>query len=424
MADAVAIEHFFIDAAGWESEQCLLLTDTSPAVGELSTLPNRENIDRWLKKWCWDTLKSGDLLWLFFSGYGMTTGDDDYLIPIDGNPADLAHTCLSIRHLYQQLHEVGANVFVFLDANRSQNMSTGEGIGKITAQLARDYQIPTFLSCQSTEFSHEASGLEHGLFTAALLESLNYHPDLNIETLESYLTSRIAELSEHHWKPIQTPMAILPTNASVYRPIFSATTQSAVSTGMIPQYSPPPKPQFEIPDTAYYTPPTPLAVGPKLPEIAAIVKVQAPAPPSHNFSNLIKVGALLCMLIGAGGGIYLSQTAKQQTAVESSSYAPGAVDTSPASLAALSQASLLVKPSDATSRYSAILAAQKIRTDDTAAPQIKLAIDKWSMEIYEVAQSFAEKGSWQIAIDTAKMIPTQATNYNAAQASMSDWSKK
>ena len=109
VADAVAMEHFFLDAAGWDAEQCLLLTDTSAAIGNQSTLPNRENIDRWLKKWCWDTLKSGDLLWLFFSGYGMTTGDDDYLMPIDGNPADLANTCLSITQLYRQLHEVGAN---------------------------------------------------------------------------------------------------------------------------------------------------------------------------------------------------------------------------------------------------------------------------------------------------------------------------
>ena len=141
--DAAAIEHFFIAAAGWGPEQCLLLTDTSSQTDNKSTYPTRENVNRWLKQWSWDKLQHGDLLWFFFSGCGVSFGDEDYLIPIDGKIDDLANTCISIRQLYQQFHDIGVNALVFLDANHSQHLSLGGGIGTATAKLAQEYQIPT-----------------------------------------------------------------------------------------------------------------------------------------------------------------------------------------------------------------------------------------------------------------------------------------
>jgi Caspase domain len=431
LADAVAMERFFVDAAGWDRSQCLLMTDTSTNVRDRATYPDRENINKWLNQWCWDTLKPGDLLIFFFSGYGVNTGDEDYLIPIDGNPADLAQTCISIRQIYQQLHDTGASVLVFLDANRSQNMSSGGGIGKVTEKLAQAYQIPTFLACQSHEFSHEAAGLGHGLFTAALLEALNYHPDLNIETLEAYLTSRLAELGEHHWKPIQTPVALVPSSVSVYRPIFSATTQSAVSTAPDLAYSPPTQPQLDLEDNFYYRPPTPLTASPAIAVPGAIIKVRAQAPESPGLSNWAKVSALIFMLIGAGGGIYAFQQAKLSTPHEELPIVSSGVDSSIVNAAqtagqipSLSQAKLFVKPGDATSRYQAILAAQKIPANDPAASEVKQSIEQWSQEIYEIAQGYAGKQYWKLAIDTARMVPPQATSYSKVQLTMSEWQGK
>ncbi|WP_310488558.1 caspase family protein [Chamaesiphon sp. VAR_69_metabat_338] len=168
VADAVAIEQFFVDAAGWSPHQCLLLTEISREKGNRSTYPTRENIDRWIKQWSWDTLHHGDLLWFFFSGCGVSFGDEDYLIPIDGNTQDLANTCISIRQLYQQFRDIGVNAMVFLDANHAQHLSLGGGIGNNTARFAQEYQIPTFLSCQSHEFSHEDAGLTWFIYHRAV----------------------------------------------------------------------------------------------------------------------------------------------------------------------------------------------------------------------------------------------------------------
>jgi hypothetical protein len=429
-ADAVAMEHFFIDAAGWSQSQCLLLTDTSPKTGDKSTYPDRENIDRWLKHWSWDTLRAGDLLWFFFSGYGVSFGEEDYLIPIDGKPEDLANTCISIRQLYQQLNDIGVNALVFLDANRAQNATVGGGIGQTTAKLAQKYNIPTFLSCQAHEFSHEDARLGHGLFTTALLETLNYHPDLNLETIDEYLTSRLAELSEHHWKPLQTPVAIIPTGVSIHRPVFSATTQSSINS-TIPEivYTPPLPPRANLNDSyAPYTPPVISIVSSEMMGTSALAIRDTPVPAPKNIPNWAKVGLLLTLVLGAGGGgIYAiqSQSARDKEEQLVKPVVNKTIDANVASvpITSIDQARLFVKPGDATSRYIAILTARKIPADNPAAAEAQQSIQQWSNEIYEIAQGYADRKLWRLAIDTAKMVPADATNYNTAQAAMADWGK-
>jgi hypothetical protein len=437
MADAEAIEHFFIDAAGWNPSQCLLLTDTSPNSGDRSTYPNGENIQRWLKQWSWETLHAGDLLWFFFSGCGISYEGEDYLIPIDGNVQDLPNTCISIRKLYQQLNEIGVNALVFIDANRSIHLPNSSGIGQVTAKLAQEYQIPTFLSCQSHEFSHEDAGLGHGLFTTALLEALNYHPDLNLGTIDSYLTSRLAELSEHHWKPLQTPMAIVPTTASVHRPVFSATTQSSISSIPEAVYIPP-SPQLVRPEIyAPYTPPVPI-MSADLMGTSAIVRRSQPVPRRNYLPHWASVSFLLTVMVAAGGAVWMLTTQspgidKQPApAVNNLSVpelnVPATVPTQstvPTRISALARAKAKIVAGDATSRLVAIKAARKIpATTPAAIAEIKEAIDLWSQEIAQIAEGYANKQEWQRAIDTAIMVPRDAASYPAVQVSMSQWRSK
>ena len=94
-------------------------------------------------------------------------------------------------------------------------------------------------------------------------------------------------------------------------------------------------------------------------------------------------------------------------------------------VAGLQQARLFVKPGDATSRYQAILAARKIPvTTPAAATEIQQSIELWSEEIYQIAQGYADKQYWQLAIDTARMVPKDAPNYSTAQGSMVEWKNK
>ncbi len=226
-ADAQAMVDFFVSEEAWEPEKCLLMTDDSTPINGNSTYPNQQNIEQCLNNWCWEILQPGDFLWFFFSGYGVSVNDNEYLIPLDGDPQAIEQTGISLTKLYRQFNAPGLNVMTFLDVNRSQGSGSHQGFGEVAAQLSQEFNIPTFLSCHSNEFSHEAANLKHGVFTAALIEALRFYPDLSIESLRSHLNSRVPELSEHHWRPVQHPLALVPDDGVIFRPIFSGTTQQS-----------------------------------------------------------------------------------------------------------------------------------------------------------------------------------------------------
>ena len=208
--DAQALRNFLVGEAGFSAEQCLLLTDTSLPIQGYSTYPDRETIQRWINQLCQQYLQPGDLLWCFFSGYGVHYQGQDYLMPIEGHPADVLSTGIPMRSLFASLKAAPTEtVLVMLDMNRSQGTLSRESAGTQTAELAQNLGITTVLSCQPGQFSRETSALKHGFFTAALLEGLRYQHCTTLAGLDRYLSDRLPELSEHHWRPTQEPLTVV-----------------------------------------------------------------------------------------------------------------------------------------------------------------------------------------------------------------------
>lgn len=230
-ADAQALRQFFVDQANLPSNQCLLLTDTSPVVGDESTYPSRENILSWLEAGRHNSWHSAKWRWFFFSGYGVSWEQVDYLMPIDGNLDDIPGTGIPVRSLFTSLKAQGSdNILVLLDINRSPGLQTGTPAGARTVELARQMGIALVLSSQIEQFSHEAAALGNGLFTAALLEALRYHhTDTTLENLDQYLRDRLPELSQHHWRPIQNPLTVIPTDAVKQQLILPTAENSLVN---------------------------------------------------------------------------------------------------------------------------------------------------------------------------------------------------
>lgn len=230
-ADAQALWHFLVSQANLPPNECLLLTDTSPLADNQSTYPTGNNIWRciaqaerqtswYLKNW----------RWFFFSGYGVSWERVDYLLPVDANPKDIPGTGIPVRSLLSSLKAHGdENLLVLLDINRAPGLQAGAPVGQETVELARQMGITLVLSSQLDQFSHEAGALGHGLFTAALLEALRYYySDMTLEHLEQYLRDRLPELSQHHWRPIQTPLIVLPTNIAKQQLILPRVLDSRV----------------------------------------------------------------------------------------------------------------------------------------------------------------------------------------------------
>ena len=161
--DAQLFRDFLITEGGFEADHCLLMTDGASAPDHVA-YPSRGNIQARMVQICQQILRPGDLLWCFFSGYGVQFQGKDYLMPVDSDPLQVEATGIPMESIYRLLNAAPTdNIIMVLDINRSQSTFAGEGVGAATAALAKQYGIATLLSCRPEQFSHETLALRQGL---------------------------------------------------------------------------------------------------------------------------------------------------------------------------------------------------------------------------------------------------------------------
>ncbi len=236
-ADAEALEDFLVTEASFLPKHCLVMTDTSPPIGDRSTYPTKDNILLLLEDLAATSWQPEDYLWLFFSGYGVNYKGKDYLMPAEGNPELVQETGIELRSLMQSLQLADLNVLLLLDINRAFGTQADAPVGEETIELAQELQLATILSCQPEQFSHESSELGHGFFTAALLEALRSGNGSNLADLESYLSLIVPKLCHHHWRPIQNPATIIPSRQQVILPKLAMESDFQAEAAIYPEES-------------------------------------------------------------------------------------------------------------------------------------------------------------------------------------------
>ncbi|MEH2337074.1 SUMF1/EgtB/PvdO family nonheme iron enzyme [Nostoc sp.] len=214
--DALLMQEFLSNEAGFE--RIFFFSDDSPELAGKSTRPTRTNLLRVLRQ-LFDNpfMGAGDNFWFFFSGHGIRYADRDYLMPCDGDPEDIESTAIAINFVTERLRRCGAdNVVLILDACRNEGKKTGEGIGRQTAEEARQQGVISIFSCIPQEYSYEIEALQQGAFTTALLEGLGIQGKCaTIERLDQYLKFRVPELVRQYKNTRQTPYLIAePVNKS------------------------------------------------------------------------------------------------------------------------------------------------------------------------------------------------------------------
>jgi uncharacterized caspase-like protein len=262
--DAVGLRNFFVDELGVPVNQCTLLTDVSAAIEPHAYMPLRQEIEHQLETLCRDQVQSGDLLWVFFSGCALTEAGQDYWMTLDSEPTNLSETAIPVSQIFKILSQAQTDQIVLaMDMNRSQGAVGHRDIGAQTLTLAKDYGITTFLSCQPEQFSHETMYVRHGLFTKAMLEGLRYHGCITASQLGEYLGDRVPELCEHHCRPVQNPVMVVPQTQKFMMVVpadglanlsptenLTAIDDGAMVAGLGANAAPPqsPTPSFEIED--------------------------------------------------------------------------------------------------------------------------------------------------------------------------------
>jgi hypothetical protein len=487
-ADARALQQFLQEEMA-TPQNCFLLSDSSAWVDSEATYPTRDNLLHWLHN-ASDHLEHRvyfspeAVSWFFFSGYGVYWEGEDYLMPIDGNPDDVPGTGIRIQDVFEALQKQGArNLLVLLDVSRSPGFVNGEGVGQQTLDLARKMGIAVLLSTQVGEFSYEAAALGHGMFTAALLEALRYYrADLTLAELEQYLRDRLPEFSEHHWRPVQTPVLVVPSSAEYQQPILPGVKTELTGWEVMPKPTVNPQkeefvklPVAETPDYSSAVPvgaevPENLApsadqgtVNPKLtdnlefppdqPTTADPERVEVPeniAPPPQFESRVTSSSSLeqwdtpgWYQLVFWGGSIALvlvigllfffgSRDAEEQLeagegAVTSIAEPTGnirEISAEPTN-SALVQARLNLQDTNASALNEAIVSAQRIPEGDPFYPEAQENISRWSRTIFDIALGRAAAENYENAIAAARLISEDQTQlYNQVLPLIETWKVK
>lgn len=484
-ADAQALWNFLVGKAGFMPDRCLLLTDTSPFIDGEPTYPTRENIQLWLDWLSQEALKQGDHLWVFFSGYGLKSQGQDFLMPIDGNPENITATAIPMRSIYESLKRSKASTnLVLLDMNRTGITEASGAVGAQTVELARDLEIPTVLSCQPNQISHEASDLQHGLFTAALLEGLRTeNANMSLATLKRYLSERLPELSEHHWRPRQEPVVVVHPPGKSHQVILPqqgilvasgyyengernhastnevgigataagvgvAAQQNLSNTGDVPSFNNPfdgnlddIEPRGE---SALNTPPvTPAPVTPTNGHAAASTNV-----PSHLddeededdeaefWQNILLWGGglallvlLLMSLFGGRNRLFpIGQQANRNPATvapaKDGTAKPAAKPKTPQQInqERLQQARVALRSNQVSQYGKAIAIASQIEKGQPLYDEAQESIERWSSVILDTARGRAQQGNYSGAVSAARLVPKDPQPiYAEAQKSIRQW---
>ncbi len=483
--DAEAVYTFLVEEAGFSRDECLLMTDSSPSLWGNSTYPNRENILKLTENLCAEHLQQGDLLWCFFSGYGVSHEGKDYLMPVDGNPADIQGTGIPVELLLNTLKKAPTEtVLVLVDMNRSQIVKAGETIGVETAELARNLEIPTVLSCRPNQVSRETSALRQGFFTTALLEGLRSGQCTTLKGLDRFLTDRLPELCDHHLRPKQEPLMVVNPPGKAHLVILpdlalvasaevagrnGSMTVGAESNGFDRSLMGATTAQMDLPTATRNSQDT----GTEIPTQVPVPNVAGSADGGGDRPNLQKPEDLdngasdksflqqLILWSGATAAILLlgvfltnrsifmaqQEVSPKLTAENAQNRPPEKSGVKPISPSAKvpqnqqqavpvvtgkkpqpssqqvwAEAKTLLKDGSASSFNNAVRKARSIPPTDPLYPQTQQDIERWSLTILDIANGRAARGDFLGAIGAAKLMPdANKPIYNQSKEAIVQW---
>ncbi len=154
-------------------------------------------------------LQDGDNLWFFFAGHGLRHENRDYLLPMDGDRADLENSAIPLHYITERLRQSGAdNIILLIDACRTlAGQRDGWGIGQEQQQ-----GVITLFSCSPAESAYEIEELQQGAFTHVLLEGLGRQGEGNCATVErlyQQLRYDVPRLTQRYRQVSQTPYGMV-----------------------------------------------------------------------------------------------------------------------------------------------------------------------------------------------------------------------
>lgn len=148
-----------------------------------------------------------DVAVVFFAGQGVRDRKGElYLLPQDGDPADLEKSAISSREIKKRMQELPGHLLVLLDASHSDMV--GLLVDALTRDLSdEDCGVAVLCAATGKERSQEKNG--QSFFTSALIEGLSGKAATNqrdgcvyLHHLEQYVIDKVQDLSDDAQHPM------------------------------------------------------------------------------------------------------------------------------------------------------------------------------------------------------------------------------
>lgn len=226
--DMESLRAVLVQRAGYQPDHVTLLAD-GLAAGQA---PTQEAIRQALHGLQASAAKNDTILFAF-SGHGMADDAAAYLLPQDGNPANLAGTAIAIREVHAALNQSRA-VAKFLIVDACHAGGTRDAVEAVPLDVDHslfadhDGQICSLFSCTKQQESLEQAELDagfgrkgHGVFSYFLVKGLQGDADENgngvVEFAEvtNYLNNQVPPYVKQRWQQSQTPCQFSRSTGSV-----------------------------------------------------------------------------------------------------------------------------------------------------------------------------------------------------------------
>jgi hypothetical protein len=422
--DALELRDFLISEAGLPPQHCALLADVAPMIYSGAAFPSRRVIWERLQQTC-DQAGPEDLVWFFFSGCGMHWQGQDYLLPIEADPEQIGETGLPLDDLLRMLAAGAHRSLVTLDIHRPQ---AGQGVSQLglqTLELAKGLHLPLILSCQPGQFSQDSLAVRHGFFTEAIIEGLRFQGCLTLSQLVTYLQRRVPELCQHHFRPLQNPLAVVPADQKFLLLVPADHLGDLAPPSDRPTALPWPETAVQEPEL----PPGPSPEPEPFPE--PVIGGGGPGDrwPIWAWGLILVASLSLLGVVLRTQGFFSRWSLPPGPAVPEAAITPPAPPTPDllpgAGQGLLTEAQRTLEPLSASSLNDAIEMARQIPSDDPLYDQAQAAIERWSWMILDVARARAAQGNRAAAIAALDLVPEdQPQVYGEAQATWQRWQQE
>ena len=189
-------------AAAWQAQtddqyRSLVLSDQSLPLMGRPTYPNRENLEYWLDYATTELVQPGDSFWCFFSGYGVSYRDRDYLLPIEASLDRVATAGVPLRRVCEYLKlagdRVGAagRILLVLDVSRPPQ-DTLPPVGGEIPLLAQEMGVSIVVA------EPGAGRQSSGLLAPALATALGQAQGMNLYALSRFVRETTRTLAQQN----------------------------------------------------------------------------------------------------------------------------------------------------------------------------------------------------------------------------------